>query len=322
MTSIHELITKITKENTIKTVFFVGCGASRSDLYAAYYFLTNEAKNIRTSLHAAKEFILTAPKALDDSSLVIACSLAGNTPETVEAVSFAASKGAHTIALTNDGESPMTKDAENTVVFTWGDTYSSKLDKMVKVLEMAVELLNSIEGYEHYDEMIKGLKEIYALADATVDGAQAAAEDFAKRFKDSPIVYVTSSGPLEQIAWSFCQCLMMEMQHIPSSSFNSGDFFHGPFEMVKKDVDYLLFMNDGPTRPMDERALAFMKRFDTNVMVVDAKDYKLTDKYSPEVVQYLNPMIISPTLRIYAEHIAELRQHPLTYRTYMWKMEY
>ena len=322
MTSIHDIIKSMTDGNAIESVYWVGCGASRSDLYLGYYFLNNESHRIKTSLHTAKEFVLTEPASLDEHAIVIACSLAGATPETVEAVSYARSRGAHVIALTHEAESALTKDAEKTVVFTWGDTYSSKLDKQIKVLQLAVEILHEVEGYELYDTMTEGLSRIGDLAEETVAAAQKPAAAFAEKYKDTPILYVTSSGPMEQIAWSFCQCLMMEMQHIPSSTFNTGDFFHGPFERVKENVDYLLLMNDGRTRPMDERALAFMERFHTNVTVVDVKDFGLTEKMPARVAEYLNPIIISPTLRIYAEHIAELRNHPLTYRSYMWKMEY
>ena len=87
------------------------------------------------------------------------------------------------------------------------------------------------------------------------------AKAFAEKYQDAPIIYVTSSGATEEVAWAFSSCLMMEMQWIPSSTFNTGDFFHGPFEMVEKDAPYLLFMNEGRTRALDARAMTFMQRF-------------------------------------------------------------
>jgi fructoselysine 6-phosphate deglycase len=45
-----------------------------------------------------------------------------------------------------------------------------------------------------------------------------------------------SSGASMEVAYSTSICLMMEMQWVNSGSFHSGEFFHGPFEIVDKDV--------------------------------------------------------------------------------------
>lgn len=97
---------------------------------------------------------------------------------------------------------------------------------------------------------------------------------------------------------------------------------YGPFEMTDKDVPFMLFMNDGNTRPMDTRALAFLKRMGAKVTVVDAKDYGLANVIPAKVKDYFNPILIDGILRVYAEAIAEARKHPLTQRRYMWKLEY
>ena len=81
-------------------------------------------------------------------------------------------------------------------------------------------------------------------------------------------------------------------------------------------------MNDGPTRSMDSRALTFLNRFDADVTVLDSKDFGLASKISPHVMEYFNPMLHSGILRVYAEQLAIARNHPLTQRRYMWKLEY
>ena len=73
---------------------------------------------------------------------------------------------------------------------------------------------------------------------------------------------------------------------------------------------------------MDSRALDFLQRFDALITVVDAKDFGLSSIASKEVIDYFNPMLITAVLRVYAEQIAILRNHPLTKRRYMWKIEY
>ena len=40
------------------------------------------------------------------------------------------------------------------------------------------------------------------------------------------------------------------------------------------------------------------------------------------VAEYFSPMVITGVLRVYAEQLAIVRDHPLTQRRYMWKLEY
>ena len=115
---------------------------------------------------------------------------------------------------------------------------------------------------------------------------------------------------------------MMEMQWVNSGSFHSGEFFHGPFEIVDKNVPFILLMNDGKTRPVDARALTFLHRFDALTTVVDAKDYGLGNAVDSSVITYFNPLMHTAVFRVYAEELSYVRQHPLTVRRYMWKLEY
>lgn len=193
---------------------------------------------------------------------------------------------------------------------------------MTKVLGLAVDILNQFEGYEYYEKMQNGFNNIYDLIQQSVATALPQAQVFAKAYKDDEVIYVMSSGATHEVAYSFSICLLMEMQWINSGTFHDGEFFHGPFEIVDKDVPFLLLMNDGRTRDMDSRALEFLNRFEAKTTLVDAKDFGLGSVISKEVVDYFNPILISGVLRVYAEQLAKVRNHPLTKRRYMWKLEY
>lgn len=310
------------KQPQIKSVYFVGCGASKADLYPAKYFLDGNAKDLRASLYTANEFNYATPVSVDDTCIVITCSLGGTTPETAKATSVAKARGAHTIAITHAEGSPITVGADYTVIFGWGVGPSSKLDKMTKVLVLGVEILKQFEGYEYYDKMMDGIEKLPALIDKSAASSILDAKEFAKKYKDVPVIYVMSSGATHEVAYAFSICLMMEMQWINSGSFHDGEFFHGPFEIVDKDVPFLLLMNEGRTRDMDSRALDFLNRFGAQTTVVDAKDFGLSSIAAKEVIDYLNPMLITGVIRVYAEELSIIRNHPLTKRRYMWKLEY
>jgi len=310
------------KQSGIKSVIFVGCGASKADLYPAKYFLDGNAKKLRVSHYTANEFNYATPEAVDETAIVISASLGGSTPETVQANARAKELGAHVITLTRAVGSELTKDADYVIYHRFDESYSAKLEKMGYALELAMEILEQFEGYDNYKEMQEAFSKIYILADEAAASARLYAKKFAEEYKYAPVIYVMSSGATHEVAYSTSICLMMEMQWINSGTFHSGEFFHGPFEIVEKDVPFILLMNDGRTREIDSRALTFLNRFEAKTTVIDALDFGLSGVISKSVRDYFNPMLITAVFRVYAEELSYARQHPLTKRRYMWKLEY
>ena len=312
---------KLTHPN-IQTLYFVGCGASSSELYPAEYFMRANAHKLRTGYFTANEFNYATPAACDDTAIVIACSLGGNTPETVAAAKLAREKGAVVISITHDAASPLAANGDYVIVHGFEKNYAAKLEKMNNVMMLAVEVLNQYEGCELYEDMLNGYLHIYDAIENAVSYVLPSAKQFAEDYKNESIIYVMSSGATERVAYSTSICLLLEMQWVNSGFCNDGEFFHGPFEIVDKDVPYLLLMNDGRTRAMDSRALDFLNRFDAKTTVIDAKDFGLSNYVPASVAEYFSPMLITGVVRVYFEQLAIARNHPLSQRRYMWKLEY
>ena len=322
LANVKAIVAEIVASHDVKSVAFVGCGASSSELYPGYYFLKDAARTLRPFHFTASEFNQDTPAWVDESAAVITCSLGGTTPEAVEANHVAKSLGATVIAVTHVAGSALTEEADYSIVHGFELNYAAKIEKMGYVIALAVELLQQTEGYEHYDAMLDGFDRIFDLAESAANHAKGFAADFGRQFKDDPLIYYMSSGASLDVAYSSSICLMMEMQWVNSGSFHSGEYFHGPFEITDKDVPFVLFMNDGKTCKADARALTFLNRFDAKAAVVDAKDYGLSSEIAGSVVTYFNPMLHTAVFRTYAEALSEERNHPLTVRRYMWKLEY
>ncbi|WP_263286310.1 recombinase family protein [Faecalibacterium prausnitzii] len=210
------------------------------------------------------------------------------------------------------------------------ESASEELERTAELMDKVSRLYDELISYaDLYDsanfeakKMIEGLTNVFEAAENAANSARKSAKEFAEKYKDAPVVYVMSSGASMEVAYSTSICLMMEMQWVNSGSFHSGEFFHGPFEIVDKDVPFILLMNDGKTRPVDARALTFLHRFDALTTVVDAKDYGLGNAVDSSVITYFNPLMHTAVFRVYAEELSYVRQHPLTLRRYMWKLEY
>lgn len=170
--------------------------------------------------------------------------------------------------------------------------------------------------------MITGLTNVFELCENAAQSAKGLAKQFAQDFKDDKMIYFMASGASEKMAYSHAAFLFTEMQWIDAAAYNTGEYFHGPFEVSTEGKPYVFFMSDGATRPMDARALTFLKRMGAKVALIDSKDYGLADAVPASVVTYFNPLLHLAVMREYGNQIAEARQHPLTMRRYMWKLSY
>lgn len=79
------------------------------------------------------------------------------------------------------------------------------------------------------------------------------------------MIYFMASGASEKMAYSHAAFLFTEMQWIDAAAYNTGEYFHGPFEVSTEGKPYVFFMSDGATRPMDARALTFLERMGAKV---------------------------------------------------------
>ena len=318
---IKKIVEEIVKAKQIENIYFVGCGASKADLYPAKYFVKHNSK-LKTALITANEFNYDMPSDVGEKSIVVTASLGGSTPETVTATGKAKELGAAVISLTMEAGSAITKDADYVIVHGFAKNYAAKLEKMISALKVAVEVVNQVEGYANYEQMEEGFEKIPALIEKAASQVTVQAKKFAEQYADASQVYVLGSGATAEVAYATSLCLFLEMQWINSASVHSGEFFHGALEITDKDVPFVLFMNEGKTREIDARALTFLQRFDAKVTVIDSKDYGLSSVVDASVVDYFNPMLLTAVVRVHAEKLGELRGHPLSKRRYMWKLEY
>jgi len=305
-------------KGTIKNVYYVACGGSYAGLHPGKYFLESEAKELRVDHYTSNEFVHATPKSLDANSIVITQSASGNTPETVKAAEIAQKVGAASIVITNKDDSPLAKNGDYVLVPKRGEAANSG---SAYSLKLAVEILNQVEGYENYDEMYNGFDRLDKILAWGKEAFEARTTRWAKMYKDEKIIYTMGSGSAHSVAYSFAICLLMEMQWIHSSGIHSGEYFHGPFEITDRETPFIVLMSEGRTRALDQRALDFLKQYAEKLMIVDVKELGI-NTIDNSVVEFFNPLVINPALRMFASKLADERKHPLSVRRYMWKLEY
>lgn len=302
-------------------MFLVACGGSLVDMYPAHYFLNSESTVLHSYMMTANEFVYAAPKTLGNQSLTIVCSHGGNTPESVAAAELAQQRGSVTVTLTHNETARLIDFSDGNLLYAWGNDSQVVNNPMALILSLCVEALQQTEGFDGYADFQSGMGQIDAVIASARQQVQTRTAAFADRYAKESLFYILSSGASYGHAYGFAICSLMEMQWVNAASIHSGEYFHGPFEVTDHSTPWILMMNEGRTRPLDERVRDFLSRYADKVEVIDAKALGL-GVIPAGVVEYFNPILFYSVMCEYRAALAKVRQHPLETRRYMGQVDY
>lgn len=304
------IVAKIFEGRDIKSIYLVGAGGSNSYIEPVKYILDRFC-DLRIERINATEFETRRPKPVDGSAVVLLTSHNGETEDTVTAARWAAAAGAVTVALTSGEDSALAKTCDYLL------PYSKELPGMPKTMVaylFAAHYLKRI-GAPQGQELIDGLKAMPAQLHQIKNAERERGMELARRYKAEEIYYVMSSGVLSAMNYQYSICIFNEMLWIDASDIHTGEFRHGPFEVADPDQAYIFLMDAGENRRIDQRALDFTRRVTDKVICFDAGKY-------PQVSPLLSPFVIGVTWYWFAHALSVLREHPLSVRRYMWKIDY
>ncbi len=310
-------------DRPVSHVFLVACGGSLSIMHAGKYFIDRHSDVLTSDIYNGDEFVARDPRKLGPDTLVILCSQTGTTKETVRAAAHARARGAATIGMTLDADSPLAKAVDHVVAYQASYTTGIPIDAADSnygVLYMI--LAGLIRNREVTTKLLSSLGNLQPAIDkAHVQYASRFAQ-FAERFRDKPVIYTVASGANYGAAYSFAICVFMEMLWINSQAIHADEFFHGPFEVVDSEASFVCMIGLDETRRLEERARDFLYRFgDKNqVLVVDARELDLAG-IDEAFRGYLVPLIFFDALWKFAYRLAEQRgKIMLEDRRYMKKI--
>ena len=164
---VREILAAKAEDGGVKNVYFVGCGGSLGALYPAKVFVERESLGLKTGWINSNEFVHSTPKDFGKNSVLCVACHAGNTPETVAAAKLGRESGAAVVLLTYQEESEIAAFADYLVLYSFDSSSSAHTgdmdyagEKTQCALQLAVELVNGTEGYEHYDAFYQGVERI------------------------------------------------------------------------------------------------------------------------------------------------------------------
>jgi fructoselysine-6-P-deglycase FrlB-like protein len=315
--AIATAVTEFLKKE-IKNVFLVGCGGSLGCMFPFQYIFETKSK-LFSYIYNSAEFLAVKPVKLNHNSLVILSSYTGTTRETVAAASYANNQGAITIGFTGEAESALGQEVD--YVFANKADSGVTDSKLIMLYQLVFKLLAELEAGIEYQTFIQIMSSFPAALVAIKKSVLPAAIKFAEAKKEVDFFMTLGAGPCWGEAYVYATCILEEMQWIKAQPVHAGEYFHGAFEIVRSDTELILFKGEDRTRSLIERVEEFSKKYSQKITLIDTIDYPLPG-IAAELREFLSPLILSAVMDVYSQKLAEIRNHSLTTRKYMGKVDY
>jgi fructoselysine-6-P-deglycase FrlB-like protein len=290
-----------------RKVYFVGSGGSWASMYSGKY-LADRLTTANTDVLPSYELIWRDPTALDERALVLIASYSGRTEDTLAALRHANQRGARTVALVSNPDSPIASEAAETVAYRSPALYCLPL--------LAVTLFASEWGrLDGSDEATALLEAADALPRQMGDAYRSEGERgrrLAEETFESDLLYAIGAGPLYGLAYKFGLTVFMENMRIHGSVIESAEFRHGPAEMLdRQSADLAVLVGTDESRAMTLRTLEFAQSRGARAIVFDAAEY-------PAMHPLLTPFVMKVALQWFIVHATLMRGiHDLDDRAYM-----
>lgn len=299
----------------VESLHWTGCGQSLGALHPAYYFLRAACPRLRTSWENAVEFSGLAPGAIGPSSLLVANSHSGETGEVLEAASEVKRQGGRVVSLVYREDSSLARESDGLLRYEWGPERRPSLEKSSVALRFAAAVARKGFGYAGFPEFEAAQGAIDTIVQRAKEKAGPEILDFAQRNRSLERYYVigggASFGAVYNQTISFLQSLW-----IHAGLIRSGEFRHGPMEIVDGDCGFIVLVNPGTMGEPERRALDFLSAHSTRCLALDGEGLGLSSL--PESVRpYFGFILFNHLLAILNKRLSELRDHPLSTKRYM-----
>lgn len=256
-------------EQNVQHFYWVGSGNSWVNLYSGKYIL-DKFTDLTSDVYTSYEFVWRQPKRLKEGAWVFLASYSGGTEDTVMALRYANSQGAHTIAFVNKADSTMGREAEEAIAYN---------SKALYILPLAAAYLFALEiarlkGNLEAEQIIHGLYSLPALLKKQYIDEKEPARKYAEDFLHEEMVYTLGSGPLYGLAYKFGLTVFMENMRINGSFMDATEFRHGPVEMFDRAKPaFVILLGTDESRPVVSRVIELCKQYGSQTLVYDLADF-------------------------------------------------
>ena len=298
-------------------VYLVSCGtAYHASLVAEYLWEGTLPVPIQAMI--ASEFRVRSPH-LSSRTLVVAVSQSGETIDTLMAVRHAKEHGARIVALVNNEQSAIDREADASVYTRAGIEIGVAATKTFTAQIAALGLLGIHLGSEHFglsaDEARAELDRLALLPGRITEGLRAEhrIREIAEEIHRCRDVLYLARGPLFPIALEGALKLK-EISYIHAEGYPAGEMKHGPIALIDEGTPVVVLLSEGTAYGKVLSNIEEVKaRNGLTIVVTDAPEEPALDRLAdfvlsvPRVEGISRPILFAVPLQLLAYHVAVQR---------------
>jgi glucosamine--fructose-6-phosphate aminotransferase (isomerizing) len=259
-------------------------------LYAKYLF--GALCHVPVALAAPSLYTLYQSEIRLGGALVIGISQSGQSPDIIAVLEAARAQHRPTIAITNDGASPLARAADHVIELRAGveqsvaatKTYTAEL---TVIAALAAAWNGAPQRHEELRHLPRALEETLALG-ANIAGGSA-------RYHDADAITVIGRG------YNYCTAFevalkLKELTYIVATAYSSADFRHGPIATVGVGSPVLLIAPSGRTLADMMDLAAVLREREADLLMISDAPAALALARSPFPLPAGTPEWLSPII--------------------------
>ncbi len=300
-------------------VYLIASGGSYAMFEPLAYYLRTKS-TLRSHHLIASELMASGDAHLGKGSVCVFTSSSGTTQETVAAAEYCRQRGATTVCISGDAETPFAKNADYAIINDMDDFSAADADYTLLYM-LVFALMREHGDFADYDKLYESLQALPKALVGVKENCDAFARSLAEKLAASEFTMVVGGGPLWGEAYMYAMCILEEMQWLRCQAVRCSEFFHGALELSDKGIELLVLVGESDSRPLDERVARFGKKYANSCTVIDTTAYELPG-VDAAIRPLLSPIVITAILDRVSIHLEKVTGHSLDIRSFYKKVEY
>ena len=277
-------------ERKIERIFMMGSGGAYTKFSSVTQYIVKNT-NITQIIEYPKQFECFYADSIRETDLILLGSKTGTTQEILSVAKNLEKHKDKIIAFVGDANTPLEKHVDHCI-----RSYSTD----VHIILLWVLIL-SLTKYEHLDWFIDDCKNLSTSISKDLSVVSQKANKLVEDQVASDFQMWITSGNLYGETRCFTNYMLEEIVWKKSQAVHSGEYFHGPLELVDKNTNLNVVINRDYGRDEDLRVKIFAERYSNNVYSIDMRNFKLAG-INKEFHQFFDPFV----LNIYFDYLLQI----------------
>ncbi len=296
------------RKNELDSIYFVARGTSdHACIYAQYLFAI--CGGIPCTLGTPSVVSKYGSEIKFSNSAVIGVSQSGKAEDVLTVIRQANAQGKLTVAVTNDAESPLAKEAKYHLYCNAGEEKSIAATKtftsqMYILAQLCAEITKNGELCKILDKIPAELGSMFSYMPATVS-------KIAERYRFLDSAFVLGRGMTYPIALEGA-LKVLETNRIRMKGNAISDFYHGPLAQVEENALVIVLAARGPVFDDSLAMITRLHEIGAEVLAItDDDQLAKAEKFAVKVPclgsDFAAPFFMAPVMQLFACCLADVK---------------